>query len=419
LANPGFGERAIERREVVERLLAGTPAELFEGRRVLVLTPDPTRTCPLPMLVRAVREAFGARAAALNFMVATGTHAPLSEPEILRLYGIAEADRPDFGTSRFLCHRFDQKDSLARVGWLEEDLVARLSEGRLRERVPVDLNRAVLDHDLVLVLGPVFPHEVVGFSGGAKYLFPGISGGELIHFFHWLGAVITCARIIGQKDTPVRQVIHAALARVPRKVHCAALVVDHDAALRGLFVGDPVEAWSRAADLSLALHVRTLARPFHTVLGSAAARYDELWTAGKVMYKLEQVVADGGELIIHAPHVDRISRTFGALIERVGYHVRDYFLAQPERFLDVPRGVLAHSTHVRGTGTYEDGVERPRIRVTLATRIPPEICARVCLGYADPASIELARYQGREAEGVLFVPDAGEVLYRLETPLGS
>jgi lactate racemase len=418
MAEPGGGQGAIERAEVVERLRAGTPSALIDGRRVLVLTPDPTRTCPLPMLVRAVREAFGARAAALDFMVAVGTHTPLDEPEILRLYGIKPADRPAFGSSRFLCHRWDVPGTLVRVGWLEEEEVAALSGGLLRERVPVDVNRAVQEYDLILVLGPVFPHEVVGFSGGAKYLFPGISGGELVHFFHWLGAVITCARIIGRKETPVRQVIHAALARVPCPVHCAALVVDRDASLRGLYLGGAVEAWSRAADHSARLHVREHPRPFRTVLGQASARYDELWTAGKVMYKLEQVVADGGELVIHAPHVDRISRTFGPLIERIGYHVRDYFLAQPERFRDVPRGVLAHSTHVRGAGTYRNGQERARIRVTLATAIPPDTCARIGLGYADPAALDPARYRGREAEGILLVPDAGEVLHRLEAPAG-
>jgi nickel-dependent lactate racemase len=365
------------------------------------------------MLVRAVHDAFGARAAALDFMVAVGTHTPLDEPEVLRLYGISPAERADFGKARFQSHRWDVPGTLERIGWLEEDLVEELSEGRLRERVPVELNRAVGEHDLVVILGPVFPHEVVGFSGGAKYLFPGISGGELLHFFHWLGAVITCSRIIGRKDTPVRRVIHAAMEKVACPVRCAALVVDAHAALRGMFVGDVVEAWSKAADLSARLHVREVPRPFHTVLGQAAPLYDELWTGGKVMYKLEQVVADGGELIIHAPHVREVSRTWGAEIERVGYHVRDYFLAQPDRFAGVPRGVLAHSTHVRGTGSFQGGVERPRIRVTLATGIPAEVCARINLGYADPSAIDVARYQGREAEGVLHVPDAGEILYRL------
>jgi nickel-dependent lactate racemase len=383
-----------------------------------VLTPDATRTCPLPMLVRAVHDAFGASAAALDFMVAVGTHTPLDEREALRLYGISPAERGGFGRARFLSHRWDVRGTLERIGWLDADLVEQLSEGRLRERVPVDLNRAVGEHDLVLILGPVFPHEVVGFSGGAKYLFPGIAGGELLHFFHWLGAVITCARIIGRKDTPVRRVIHAAMEKVARPIRCAALVVDGAAVLRGMFVGDAIEAWSRAADLSARLHVREVPRAFHTVLGQAAPLYDELWTAGKVMYKLEQVVADGGELIIHAPDVREVSRTWGAEIERVGYHVRDYFLAQPDRFAGVPRGVLAHSTHVRGTGTFEGGVERPRIRVTLATGIPPDVCARINLGYRDPASLDVAQYRGREDEGILHVPDAGEVLYRLAADAG-
>jgi lactate racemase len=413
MGSSGSSQQTIGRAEAVARLRQGVPDSLVAGRRVLVLTPDATRTCPLPMLVRAVHDAFGAEAAALDFMVAVGTHTPMEEPEILRLYGIAPAERAAFGGARFLCHRWDRADTLERIGWLEEPLVAELSEGRLRERVPVDLNRAVSEHDLVLIVGPVFPHEVVGYSGGAKYLFPGISGGELVHFFHWLGAVITCARIIGRKDTPVRRVVHAAMEQVKTPIRLAALVVDHDAGLRGMFVGDAVEAWSQAADLSARLHVREVASPFRTVLGQAAPLYDELWTAGKVMYKLEQVVADGGELIIHAPQVREVSRTWGTQIERIGYHVRDYFLAQPERFADVPRGVLAHSTHVRGAGTFEGGVERPRIRVTLATGIPPEVCRRINLGYADPASIDVASYRGREAEGILHVPDAGEVLYRL------
>jgi nickel-dependent lactate racemase len=411
-------EPSVGQDEVVRRLRAGTPRALVDGRRLLVLTPDATRTCPLPMLVRAVQEAFGERAAALDFMVAVGTHTPLEEPEVLKLYGIAAEDRPHFARCSFGSHRWDLPGTLQRIGWLEEAEVAELSGGRLRERVPVEINKAVFDHDLVLILGPVFPHEVAGFSGGAKYLFPGISGGELLHFFHWLGAIVTCAGIIGRRDTPVRRVIHASLARVPVPVHCAALVVDHTAAVRGLFVGGAVEAWERAAALSAELHVRRVPRPFRTVLGHAGARYDELWTAGKVMYKLEQVVADGGELVLYAPLVKELSRTWGDQILRVGYHVRDYFLAQPERFAGVPRGVLAHSTHVRGLGRYQAGVETPRVRLTLATGIPRDVCAQVNLGYADPRWIDVARFQGREAEGVLYVPDAGEVLYRLRDDPG-
>ncbi len=144
--------------------------------------------------------------------------------------------------------------------------------------------------------------------------------------------------------------------------------------------------------------------------------YDDVWVGGKCMYKLEPVVADGGELIIYAPHIREISATHGALIRRIGYHTRDYFLEQWDRFKNEPWGILAHSTHVRGIGTYEGGVERPRIRVTLATQIPEDVCRAVNLGYRDPSSIRVADYQGREEEGILYVARAGEMLYRLTDP---
>jgi hypothetical protein len=142
--------------------------------------------------------------------------------------------------------------------------------------------------------------------------------------------------------------------------------------------------------------------------------YDELWVGGKCMYKLEPVVADGGELIIYAPHIHEVSVVHGALIESIGYHCRDYFLKQWDKFKDIAWGTLAHSTHVRGVGTYEDGVEHCRIQVTLATGIPEETCCKINLGYRDPASIRFEDYKDREDEGILFVPKAGEMLFRLE-----
>ena len=398
-------------REIIE---AGTPAGLYENKRVLVLTPDGTRTCPLPMMVRLLGEVIGARAARLDFMVALGTHPVMTEQQILDLYKISPGDRVEpFGRSGFSCHRWDLPETFQRIGELTEEEVATISGGLLRERVPIDINKSIFDYDLILILGPVFPHEVVGFSGGAKYLFPGISGGEFLHFFHWLGALITCRKIIGRKDTPVRRVIHRALEMIDLPIHCLAMVVNPEARLCGLFIGDVREAWSAAADLSAAIHVVEKKRPFRIVLGRAPEMYDEIWTAGKVVYKLEQVVAPGGALIIFAPHIREISTTWGEQIEKIGYHVRDYFLAQPEMFCTVPRGVLAHSTHVCGTGCYENGVETPDIKVVLATAIPEEKCRRIGLGYLDPASVRIDDYRDREEEGVLFVDHAGETLYRL------
>jgi nickel-dependent lactate racemase len=414
VAFKGSPQSVLTAEEIAAAIAAGTPAALYAGRRVLVLTPDATRTCPLPLLVRTLQERIAPRCARLDYMVALGTHPPLPEAAILKLYGIDAAARATtFAQSRFMNHRWDLPETLSTLGHLEADEIERFSAGRLRERVAVAINRAIFDYDLILVLGPVFPHEVVGFSGGAKYLFPGIAGGDFLHFFHWLGAVITCAGVIGTADTPVRAVIHRALEMVPVPVHNISLVVTPDNQLCGLAVGDVIAAWSRAAALSAQVHITYRAQPFHTVLGCAPPMYDEIWVAGKVMYKLEQVVADGGRLIIYGPHIGKISRTWGPLIEKVGYHVRDYFLAQMDAFRDIPRGVLAHSTHVRGTGTYRDGIERPRIEVVLATGIPPETCRRINLGYRDPAAIDLDEFRDREDRGILFVAHAGEMLYKV------
>jgi len=140
--------------------------------------------------------------------------------------------------------------------------------------------------------------------------------------------------------------------------------------------------------------------------------YRELWTAGKSAYKLEPIVADGGRLIVYAPHVGAISATHGEAIRRVGYHTRDYFLSQMDRFVDVPRAVLAHSTHLKGIGTFRNGTERPRIEIVLATAIPEPVCREINLSYLAPGSIDPTTYAA-DKDDVLVVPHAGERLYRL------
>ncbi len=391
------------------------PQEDFAGKRVLVIIPDQTRTAPLAVLFEALARQLLPVVKTLDVLIALGTHPPLSEEQINTLLGLTAAQRQgELSHVGIYNHAWDDPDELTTLGVLTEAETAEISDGLLSREVPVEINRRVRDSDVLLVMGPVFPHEVVGFSGGNKYFFPGIAGPELLNFFHWLGALITNVGIIGVKDTPVRRVVNRAAALVPCERRCIAFVVAPDARLHGLFYGTPESAWNEAADLSAEVHIRRVPRPFQTVLSCAPPMYDELWVAGKCMYKLEPVVADGGELIIYAPHLKEISRTHGKLIEEVGYHVRDYFVKQWDKFQHYPWGVLAHSTHVRGQGTFENGLEKPRVQVTLASQIPPEVCRRINLGYRDPGTIDVESFANREDEGVLLVRKAGEQLYRLE-----
>ena len=311
-------------------------------------------------------------------------------------------------------HEWWQPPMLVSVGTIPGAVLAQLSDNRLSEPVQVRLNQAVVDSDVTLVIGPVFPHEVVGFSGGNKYLFPGVAGQEMIDVSHWLGALITSGQMIGARGTtPVRELINRAAALVPSELRCFSLVVESGTAdLHAMTYGSTLDAWAAAADIAAEAHIRYLNAPVPRVLSLVSDRYDELWTAAKGMYKMEPVVADGGQLVLCAPHVTEVSRTHGAAIATVGYHCRDYIVGQWDRFKDLPWGVLAHSTHLRGAGSYDETTgEHPRIEVTLATGIDAETTRALGLSYLDPTSIDIAKWE-RDPH-TLVVPNAGETLYRL------
>ena len=407
------GECSLTPSQVAATLDGFVASYPFEGKRILVVVPDGTRTAPVGALLQGLHERLGGTVARLDIIIALGTHPPMSEEAInRRMEWTAEERAGKYASVRVFNHTWDQPETLQEIGRIRAVEIHDLSGGLFAMEVPVQINRLVNDYDTLLVIGPVFPHEVVGFSGGNKYFFPGISGPEILNFFHWLGAVVTNPMIIGNNWTPVRKVVDRAAEFIRQDRLCLAAVVD-DNRFAGLFAGTPESAWNAASDLSSLIHITRKEHPFHTVLSCAPPMYDELWVAGKCMYKLEPVVADGGELIIFAPHLHEISEVHGRLIREIGYHCRDYFLSQWERFKDYPWGVLAHSTHVRGIGKMENGVEKCRIRVTLATQIPEDECRRINLGYRDPATIRTLDFQGREAQGVLFVPKAGERLFHL------
>ncbi len=387
----------------------------LQGKRVLVIIPDSTRTAPIPLFFRLFHELLGPEVAALDYLVALGTHRRLDEDALNQLVGISAEERlASFADVNIYNHRWDLPETFATIGTIPAAEIEKISRGLLVQDVPVTLNKLIFDYDLLIVCGPVFPHEVVGFSGGNKYFFPGISGREVINLTHWLGALITSYEVIGSGYTPVRAVIDraASFIKIPKLCFCPVVTYQ---GLAGLYIGAPEAAWEQASQLSAQVHITYVEKPYQRVLSIMPKMYDDLWTAAKGMYKLEPAVADGGEVIIFAPHITEISYTHGHVIDEIGYHVRDYFARQWERFKDYPWGVLAHSTHLRGIGTYDPvrSVERPRIQVTLATGIPRERCERVNLGYLDPAAIDVSEWEGREDEGILVVPKAGEMLYRI------
>ena len=401
----------LDSEQVDAALAQGLPGLDISGQRLLLIIPDKTRTAPVADLVQRIVPMLRDLGASADILVALGTHPQLPENELLEHVGLDRDARPKaFTDVKVMNHAWDDPETIVKVGEIPRSRVEALTDGHISEDVELTLNRIVHDYDRLLVLGPVFPHEIAGFSGGAKYLFPGISGIEMINFFHWLGAIITSYRNIGTIDNPVRQALNEAAALVPIPVDAISIVV-HQGGLAHLSVGPLTESWRAAAVESAKRHILRKPRQFQRALSCCPRMYEDMWTGGKCMYKLEPVIEDGGEIVIYAPHVDSLSVVHGAVMKRIGYHVVDYFLEHMDRYPDVSKTVMSVAAFVRGSGTYTDGVERPRIDLKIASRIPQAELEDVGLGYADPEAIDFNEWKDREDEGILFVERAGETLY--------
>jgi len=414
----GYTDRTLTEAEIRQIVAQAFAEHDMAGKRVLFITPDATRSAPMDVMFRVFYDAIGEQVDAIDYLIALGTHQAMDQEHLSKLFGLTAKERAGkYAKVNIYNHEWDKQETFRQIGTISASEIKQITGGLMSMDVPVTVNSMLWDYDQVIICGPTFPHEVVGFSGGNKYFFPGVAGPEVINFSHWLGAVITSWKVIGTKYTPVRAVIDRAASLIDLPKLCFSMVVKGHHELVGLYFGSPEEAYGAAADLSAQHHVVYVPKPFARVLSVMPDLYDDIWTAAKGMYKMEPAIAEGGEVIIYAPHIDEISYTHGHVLDQIGYHCRDYFLKQWDQFKHYPWGVIAHSTHLRGAGTYEPatGEEKLRIKVTLATRIPAERCARLNLGYIDPDTIDPAEWADREDEGILVVPRAGEMLYRLES----
>ncbi|KAB7744249.1 DUF2088 domain-containing protein [Nostocoides sp. F2B08] len=407
----------------LDELVAASCADLdLDGRTVALVVPDATRSCPLPMLMATMHRHLSGRVAGLTAVIALGTHSYMEPDEIDRWFGVGGPGQPAnladaYPGMTVVNHEWADPSMLVHVGTIPASRIEELSGGLLVKDAPIVINRHVVEADIAIVVGPVFPHEVVGISGGNKYFIPGVASQEFIDMTHWVGALITSYEIIGTTGiTPVRAMINEGAALIPTLRLALCLVVESGTGeLEAAAFGTAEDAWAATAAIAAETHVRYVDEPFQRVISVMPTRYEDIWTAAKGFYKLEPAVADGGEVVIYAPHVTEVSETHHEIYE-IGYHCRDYFVQQWDRFKDVHWGVLAHSTHLRGQGSYDahTGIETLRVRVTLATQIPREVCESINLGYLDPATVDLDTLA--QEPGTVVVPNAGEILYRLRKP---
>ena len=386
-----------------------------DGKNVCLLVPDDTRSCPLPQLLPIVYAALAPRAAKLTALIALGTHAAMSDEAINKFFAAGEDVKALWPKLEFVNHEWWKHETFANLGDVTAPQLKEISEGRLDYSVPIEINKIATDADVTIVLGPVFPHEVVGFSGGAKYFMPGVAGHEIIDASHWLGALISSATIIGSPGiTPVRALINEAVGRVRCEVFALCMVVQSGPGnLHAMSFGSAHGAWEAASAISSGTHITYLDRPVKQVLSIMGTKYQDIWTAAKGMYKVEPAIADGGEVIIYAPHVKEFAFSHPEL-EQIGYHCMPFFIEQWDKYGHFPGGLLAHSTHLRGQGTYSaEAGEQCRITVTLATGISEERCRAMNLNYLDPATLDIDAFP-KDDPDYLYIPHAGEMLFRLK-----
>jgi nickel-dependent lactate racemase len=410
-ASTDLGPRKL--RQILEQALL----HVAPDARVLAIIPDKTRDDNTDLLFPFAAEILSERGVAkYDALVAQGTHPPMADDEKRSKIGLAHGTSA--GVGEIFDHQWNIPDELTTIGELSATDVSRLTGGLINDAVKVTLNRRLAPgvYDAILIFSATVPHEVAGFAGGAKYLFPGVAGPDLTHATHWLGALASIENVIGRVETPTRHMIEAAADLVTPQIITLNSVVTRDDANRlrthALFAGDFREAFRRAADVSCQVHIKYTGRKYRRVVALLDEHYDELWVGGKASYKLGGIIEESGELIIYAPHLRAISETHGRLIEKYGYapldRVREMVALSSE--LQNNLAVAAHLAHVSYAGQRdESGRVIPRYRITLASALDEETCRRVHLGFIDYREFRREDYE--DDVDTLVVERAGRDLY--------
>jgi lactate racemase len=412
-------------RDDLQRIVAETVAALPRVGKVLLLHPDYSRHDFCPELAPLIYEELSAKGLErLDTLNAPGTHRPMSAAELEAKLGLAKSTHPKLGTQ--FNHEFDNPAALMEAGVIPADFVAEQTQGHLRVPLPVTVNRLITGgYDAVIAVSGTVPHEAIGYSGGTKIFFPGISGPEVIGLLHWAAVLIGIPEIIGTLDNPARDVVDYGTGMIFSLIEGTPIVSfnmvyseneRHEVVPLGLFTGVGMDgfrgALEQAAELSSLQHFVYVDRAYEVAVQRIPAMYDEIWTAGKGSYKLQRpgVMAQGGEVILYAPHIHcfHSKPEMDAEIRQIGYHGRDYVVEYCERNPEFNKNVASHVINVRGIGRMADGVEEFPFRVTLATQIPEEECRAAGLGYRDPRTL---RREDFERAGSVWIEEGGQWLY--------
>ena len=413
-ASVGKGLNEADFAVILERSLA----EVRSGSRVLAVVPDKTRDDNTHVLFPlAAKILSDKQLAKFDVLIAQGTHAAMTDTEKHQKIGASSGIA---GPGRIFDHQWDVAGELTSLGALTSERVREITGGLIEHPIELTINKRISTeyYDHILVIGACAPHEVAGFSGGAKYFFPGVSGADLTNVTHWLGALAGIENTIGRVETPARHLIETAAEMIGPDVTCLISVVARDEGnelrTHALFGGDMRLAFRKAAAVSKHVHIKYTGRKYKRVVALLDEHYDELWTGGKASYKLGGIIDEGGELIIYAPHLRCASDTHGATIERYGYAPIERVKAMVAESPDLAKNlcVAAHLAHVAFAGSAASVGMEPRYRISLASQIDAETCRKLNLNYVDTSEFDLDNYRGDD--DVFIVERAGQELYLTE-----
>jgi nickel-dependent lactate racemase len=409
LFSSGSPDTVLSREEVRSALHASLD-RLGEKKRVLAVPPDFTRYhSQAGLLTELVWEYYGIRLA--DVLPAIGTHIPMTEEEIAAMFG---------QTPKHLFRVHDWRQGVATLGEVSAAFVREASEGMIDYSIPIQIDKLLADgeHDLIISMGQVVPHEVIGMAGFNKNIFVGTGGVEGINKTHFLGAVYGMERMMGRADTPVRRVFNYASEHFAG--HLPILYVltvvgkneKGDLAIKGLFIGDDTECFNRAAALSLKINFQLLDAPLNkAIVYLDPLEFKSTWVGNKSIYRTRMALADGGELIILAPGLSRFGEDerIDGLIRKYGYPGTTSILelVRTQEDLRENLGTAAHLIH---------GSSEGRFKITYC----PESLTRqeiegVHFQYADLDAM-MAKYNpDKLVEGFNVTAD-GEQIYFISNP---
>ena len=397
----------LEIREAVKESLKGK-----EPHNVLILPPDFTRYhSNAGFITNCYYHELTDQGVHVDIMPALGTHVAMTDEELTKMYG-------DIPLDKFIVH--DWRHDVVKIGTVPKEYLSEISESLWEEEVDVEVNRRLMDpqYDLILSIGQVVPHEVVGMSNHAKNLFVGAGGSRMINSSHMLGAVYGLERMMGKDYTPVRKLYDYSFEHflADRPITFVLTVTTAPGGVihtHGLFISEGRECLNRAVALAQKTNIDFVEKPFRKcVVYLDPNEFKSTWLGNKAVYRTRMAMADGGDLIILAPGVDKFGedKDIDKLIRKYGYVGRLKIL---ELFNDPRNGDLRNNMSAAAHLIHGSSDERFTITYAVKNITEEEIAS---VGFQSASYDELVKLYDPEKLTYGFNDVNGEEIYFIPNP---